>query len=122
MFLLFPDGRPPSPRWRWVLWAALAVGAAWIASAFTLTVGAITGHRLQVDPSGNLTVLGNGPRNAAWWNAITIVALLVLVVCWLASLASQALSYRRSSGERRQQLKWLLAGCAIGGAGLGIDP
>ena len=121
VFLLFPDGRPPSPRWRWVLWAALAVGAVWIASAFTLTVGAITGHHLQVDPGGNLVVLNNGARNATWWNAVTTVAALVLAICWLASLASQVLSYRRSSGERRQQLKWLLAGSAVGGAGLGIS-
>jgi hypothetical protein len=43
------------------------------------------------------------------------VGAVVLAVCWLASLAAQALSYRRSSGERRQQLKWLLTGSAIGG-------
>ena len=115
VFLLFPDGRPPSPRWRWVLWAYLAVGILWIASAFTLTVGAIIGHHLRVDPSGTLVVLGNTAHNAAWWNAVTSVGAVVLAVCWLASLAAQALSYRRSSGERRQQLKWLLTGSAIGG-------
>ena len=115
VFLLFPDGRPPSPRWRWVLWAYLAVGILWIASAFTLTVGAIIGHHLRVDPSGTLVVLGNTAHNAAWWNAVTSVGAVVLAVCWLASLAAQALSYRRSSGERRQQLKWLLTASAIGG-------
>jgi hypothetical protein len=36
----------------------------------------------------------------------------LLAACWLASLAAQALSYRRASGERRQQLKWLLGGSA----------
>ena len=121
VFLLFPDGQPPSPRWRWVLWAYLAVGLLWIASAFTLTVGAIIGHHLQVDPGGNLVVLDNTAHNAAWWNAVTLVAAAVLAVCWLASLAAQVLSYRRSSGERRQQLKWLLTGTAIGGACLAIS-
>ena len=121
VFLLFPDGQPPSPRWRWVLWACLAVGLLWIASAFTLTVGAIIGHHLQVDPGGNLVVLDNSAHNAAWWNAVTLVAAAVLAVCWLASLAAQVLSYRRSSGERRQQLKWLLTGTAIGGACLVIS-
>ena len=121
VFLLFPDGKPPSPRWRWVLWAYLAVGILWIASAFTLTVGAIIGHHLQVDPSGNLVALNNTAHNAAWWNAVTLVGAVVLAVCWLASLAAQALSYRRSSGERRQQLKWLLTGTAIGGACLAIS-
>jgi hypothetical protein len=116
VFLLFPDGQPPSPRWRWVLWAYLAVGILWIASAFTLTVGAIIGHHLQVDPSGNLVALDNTAHNAEWWNAVTLVAAVMLAVCWLASLAAQALSYRRSSGDRREQLKWLLAGSAIGGA------
>jgi hypothetical protein len=121
VFLLFPDGRPPSPRWRWVLWTSLAVGTLWIASAFTLTVGAIIGHHLRVDPSGNLLVLDNTAHNAAWWNAITAVATLVLAVCWLGSLGGQVLSYRRSSGERRQQLKWLMTGSAISGACLAIS-
>jgi hypothetical protein len=121
VFLLFPDGRPPSPRWRWVLWVTMAVGTVWIASTFALTVSAIIGHRLQVDPAGNLAVLDNGPRNAAWWNAVTLVASLVAAVSWLASLGSQVLSYRRSFGERRQQLKWLLAGSAISGVCIGIS-
>lgn len=121
VFLLFPDGRPPSPRWRWVLWAAMAVGTVWVASALALTVGAIIGHHLQVDPAGNLAVLDNGARNAAWWNAVTLVASLVAVACWLASLGSQVLSYRRSHGERRQQLKWLMSGSAIAGVCIGIS-
>ena len=37
----------------------------------------------------------------------------VIIICWLASLAGQAASWRRASGERRQQLKWLLGGSAI---------
>jgi hypothetical protein len=41
------------------------------------------------------------------------VFFLSLVACWLVALAGQVLSYRRSSGERRQQLKWLLAGSAV---------
>ena len=32
---------------------------------------------------------------------------------WLASLAGQAASYRRSASERRQQLKWLISGAAV---------
>jgi len=121
VFLLFPDGRPPSPRWRWVVWTFVAVGLVWIASAFALTVGAIIGHHLQVDSGGNLVVLDNNAGSAAWWNASTTVATLVLALSWLGSLAAQALSYRRSSGERRQQLKWLLAGSAITGACLAVS-
>jgi hypothetical protein len=121
IFLLFPDGHPPSPRWRPVLWAFIAVGLAWVVSAFDLTVSAIIAHHLQVDSGGNLVALDNNAGNAAWWNAITAVASLVLAVCWLGSLGAQALSYRRSSGERRQQLKWLLAGSAITGLCLGIS-
>jgi hypothetical protein len=42
----------------------------------------------------------------------------LLALCWLLSAASQVVSYRRSSGERRQQLKWLLAGATAAVAGL----
>jgi hypothetical protein len=121
VFLLFPDGRPPSPRWRWAVWTFVAVGVVWIISAFALTIGAIAGHHLQVDSGGNLVALDNNAGNAAWWNAITTVATLVLAVSWLGSLAAQVLSYRRSSGERRQQLKWVLAGSAVTGACLAVS-
>jgi len=118
--LLFPDGRPPSPRWRWMIWAYAAVAMLWIAGAVTLTVGAIAGHKTQVDSGGNLQLLGGTGGAAGWWNVVQEVFFPLLVVCWLASTASQAISYRRSSGERRQQLKWLMTGSAVVPAGIGI--
>jgi hypothetical protein len=118
--LLFPDGRPPSSRWRWAVWAYAAVAMLWIAGAITLTVGAIIDHKTQVDSGGNLLLLAGSDRSAAWWNMLQDAFFPLLVACWLASLAGQALSYRRSSGERRQQLKWLMAGSAVAGAGIGI--
>ena len=44
----------------------------------------------------------------------------LLAACWLASLAGQALSDRRSSGRRRQQLKWLPAGSTAALVGIGL--
>ena len=56
--------------------------------------------------------------SSAWWGVVEAVFLPLLVVCWTGSVTGQAASYRRSSGERRQQLKWLLAGSAIVGVGI----
>jgi hypothetical protein len=39
-------------------------------------------------------------------------------VFWVAFVARQFLSWRRASGERRQQLKWLMSGAAVSVAGL----
>jgi hypothetical protein len=44
---------------------------------------------------------------------IEFVFLPVLPICWLGSVLGQVASYRRSSGVRRLQLKWLLWGSAI---------
>jgi hypothetical protein len=118
--LLFPDGRPPSPRWRWVLWPYLALALLWTAGALAFTAAAILAHRTRVDAGGNLMVLAHPAGGAAWWGAAQNLFFLVLVVSWLASLAGQAMSYRRSSGERRQQLKWLLTGAASCLAGFGL--
>jgi N-terminal 7TM region of histidine kinase len=121
VFLLFPDGRPPSPRWRWVLWAYAGIGLVWITWTAVITVGAIIGHHPQVDPDGQLFLLsGNDPAAGAWNTAATAIFLLV-ALCLVASLAGQVASWRRSSGERRQQLKWLMTGLAAIVAGAGIS-
>jgi hypothetical protein len=116
--LLFPDGRLPSPRWRWVLWLYLAAAALWIGGTLVASAVAIAGHHIRVDPSGNLLVLSHPTGSAAWWGVIEAVFLPVLAFCWLGSVVGQVLSYRRSSGERRLQLKWLLSGSVIAGVGI----
>jgi hypothetical protein len=108
--LLFPDGTPASPLLRRVLWLYLAPALLWMVSAYVLTIGAITGHGIRVDAGGNLLALDNGPSSPGWWNVLQNVVFVALVLGWLLSLAGQLASYRRSSGERRQQLKWLLGG------------
>jgi hypothetical protein len=116
--LLFPNGALPSPRWRPVLWGYLAVAGLWMAGAEIVSAGAVAGHDVRVDPSGNLLVLGPTTGPYGWFGVVEDVFFPVLAACWLASVAAQAASYRRSSGERRQQLKWLLTGAVVGGIGL----
>ena len=112
LVLLFPDGRPPSPRWRWVLWLYLAAATLYLVGVLIASVGAIAGHDIRVDASGNLLVLSHPTGSSMWWGVVEGVFLPVVAVCWLGSVVAQVASYRRSSGIRRLQLKWLLAGSA----------
>jgi hypothetical protein len=116
--LIFPDGLLPSSRLRWLLWLYLAMGLVWMGSAYVITLDAIVRHDIRVDSGGNLLALDNGPASPGWWNVLQNVLLVALGLSLLLSLAGQVASYRRSSGERRQQLKWLLGGFAAGGAGV----
>jgi hypothetical protein len=109
--LLFPDGRLPSRRWRWVLWTYLGVAALWIGGTLVVSLGVLAGHDVRVDSAGNLLALSGGLTGPdAWWGAVQDVFFPLLTLCWLLSVASQVASYRRSSGDRRRQLKWLLTG------------
>ena len=118
--LLFPDGRPPSPRWRWALWFYLAVAALYIGGALIASVGAIAGHQIRVDASGTLLVLSHPAGSGAWWGVVEAVFFPVLALCWVGSVAAQALSYRHSSGVRRQQLRWLAGGSALAAAAIPV--
>jgi MFS family permease len=118
VFLLFPDGRPPSSRWRWLVWIYATAATVWIVGGFVLTVDAVTSHTVRVDSTGNLVILYESVGAPAWWSDVSAVFFPSVVACWLLSLGSQILSYRRSTGDRRQQLKWLMSGSAIAGVGI----
>ncbi len=72
--------------------------------------GALAAHPVRVDNNGGLAALD---YPAGWFNAVQGPLILVLLGLSLAFIARQALSWRRATGERRQQLKWLASGAAI---------
>jgi len=111
--LLFPDGRIPSGRWKPVPWAYLAIGAVWLTAAFAISLGAVLGHHVSIDASGGLTSLDDPAGSTAWFDVVQAVFFAAVAVCWLAWLVGKIVTYRRSAGERRLQLKWLISGAAV---------
>jgi len=113
VILLFPDGRLPSRRWRWLVWAA--PGAALLVIGFqdVQTIGAAARHQFRVTAGGTLPPQHWVP---SWVNAVVpLMVLVTLATVWLAAIGRQVASWRRSSGERRQQLKWLMGGAVVFG-------
>jgi hypothetical protein len=110
VILLFPDGRLPSPRWRWVLWPYTGLCCGLLALVTAEASSVILAGRILVDSNGQLTVFDHA---SGWLAEIQAPLLAVFVAFWLAFVARQALSWRRASGERRQQLKWLLSGAIV---------
>jgi hypothetical protein len=108
-FLVYPDGGALTSRWRWVIQAYAVLGGAWIAGVWALAVLAAARHDIQVDANGGLTT----GQNALWWSALSEVFFLGTGVAWLAWLGYQVVAWRRSAGEYRQQLKWLIGGAAV---------
>jgi hypothetical protein len=110
VILLFPDGRLPSLRWRWVLWSYVGLCCSLLALLTAEASSVILAGHIRVDSNGQLTFFDH---SSGWLPAVQATYLAVAVSFWLAFVACQALSWRRSSGERRQQLKWLLSGAAV---------
>jgi hypothetical protein len=105
--LLFPNGQPPTPRWRSVgvaaiVWASLFV----LIAALARQINAGTTPNMVFDnPIG---VLGKGTveRLVGVW----IVGLLALAVACAVALFVR---YRRANEIEREQIKWLLYACAL---------
>ena len=109
--LLFPDGRLTSRRWRWVLWPYLGLGALFAGGTLVITAHVIIEHRVRIDSSGGLTVIDK-VTTYPWFAIAQALFFIVLLASWLSWLSLQVVSLRRSTGERHEQLKWLLGGAA----------
>jgi hypothetical protein len=111
---LFPDGRLASPRWRWILWMYMILSAVVTADAFAPPIAAAADHDLHIDNSADVTdtshLRGWLVHTPVW---LTVALWLLMGGIWLSFVAHQFVCWRRSAGERRQQLKWLACGAAV---------
>jgi hypothetical protein len=110
--LLFPDGRLASRRWRRVLQVYVVAGALASAALFSPAVTAVARHDVRLDAFGDVVSSGKSHGGGLLTVAEVLGVLLILVI-WLSFVAHQVLSWRRATGERRQQLKWLASGAAV---------
>jgi hypothetical protein len=111
--LLFPDGRLPSRHWRWPWRIYLAVTAVSAGSGVAILVTAAARNQVRVGSSGDLAIIEHLTGAAATLNAIGNAYLIALAACLVAAAVQQAAGYRRASGVRRQQLKWVASGTAL---------
>ncbi|HEY6566170.1 MAG TPA: histidine kinase [Actinomycetota bacterium] len=117
LFLLYPNGHVPGPRWRWAV-RGLIGG----------TLLAFFGFLLRPGPLNNWVEQG-----ILWVNPLGIDALApvggVLIaigaIVALVSAVSTAIAviqrFRRSAGEQRQQMRWLALVGAIAGISFALN-
>ncbi len=108
VFMFFPDGRLPSPRWRWLPWTA----GTGIALTYLLTVLSepeTYGYGRPAIENPFATLLG------PWLDAGGLLVDIVDISLFAgifgaigASITALVVRYRRSRGIERQQLKWLV--------------
>jgi hypothetical protein len=104
--LLFPNGRLLSPRWRPVVWAALA-------ALVSLSVG----NAFAPGPFDDFPLVENpyGAGGAAGdlFSAMQGLGWLLVILSLIASATSLVLRFRRSRGVERLQLKWVAAASVV---------
>ncbi len=105
LFLLFPDGRLPSRRWRAVIWA-------WGAGAVLAVPGWVLNARL-----GDNFVGGVNPYARAGFPAGALFGVGAALVsgALIASVVALLVRLRRARGAERDQLKWVVLAAALVG-------
>jgi hypothetical protein len=118
--LLFPDGRRVTRRWTWVLGLYLALVVVATVGMAADEAGTIAGQHIQVNLNGGYTGPGSPTGVLGLLATVGGTVFVAVPVFWPVFVARQVLSWRRSAGDRRQQLKWLMAGAVIAVAGLAL--
>ena len=111
LFLLYPDGRLPSRRWRWAV-AALVGGAALAFLGFVFRPGPfnnwVTDGILYENP---LAISGY-----TWGGIVIAIGTIVALAGAISTPVAVVRRFRRSSGEERQQMRVLAFVAGIAGA------
>ena len=99
IFLLYPDGRPITPRWA-PLGALTVGGAAVLALGIALSPGPMNNFPGVPNP-----VSLGGP----WTGPVILIGAIAFASGSFLSALSLVVRWRRSQGDAREQLKWLAA-------------
>jgi two-component system, NarL family, sensor kinase len=105
LLLLFPTGRPPSPRWR------ALIGACGVVIALTTAWFAVVPYADLGEPV--LDPAAARPLTSAALADVLAPAGLLLIPCVAACAASVLVRLRGAGGDERQQLRWFGAGVAV---------
>ena len=112
VILLFPDGRLTARRWRWVLVAYALLGVVASVAIFSPAVTAVASHDVRLDAFGDV-INKRGSQSGGTPGALAVLDVAGIAVIWLSFIVHQVLSWRRATGEQRQQLKWLASAAAV---------
>jgi hypothetical protein len=104
VFLLFPNGRLPSPRWRLWAWAIIVIGALML-----ITVAFVPGTAAE----GVANPFGIGGWLGGVLDGVVDPGIGVLTLGIAVSGLSMLLRFRRARGVERQQLKWFAFAAAL---------
>ncbi len=104
VFLLFPTGRPPTPRWWWLVRAAVVLGV--LLGAAVLVAPSV----LFPDTDPPWAPGGVAGRLLADLVTVEVIAMLLLIPVAMASVAAR---FRRAGPVERQQLKWFVLAAAV---------
>ena len=107
VFLLFPDGRLPSRRWRPVAWLS-GLTIVLVSIQVGLTPGPLEGLGGVRNPWGVLAF--------SWMKIVPYMLIPLFLLCMVLSVFSLVLRFRRSMGEERQQIKWIAFAASLIGA------
>jgi signal transduction histidine kinase len=111
LFLLFPNGRPPSRRWR-IAEYALFGGLGVAVLGYVVTPGPLNNYVeagiVYVNPLG-IDALGGLA------GAISAIGGLVAILASLATIVAVRGRFKRSGGDERQQLRWLVSVATLAG-------
>jgi two-component system, NarL family, sensor kinase len=112
---LFPDGHPPSPRWRPLVWA----GAGCVA---LVTLPLLFCTSPDVAPQRNPLAASAPVQHVL--EGVIMGALLGALACGVVGFALLAVRMIRAQGQERRRIGWFFAGFAIVGTAraLPVDP
>ena len=107
--LLFPDGHPPSRRWR---------GVGWLGGLSICLICVLTSIVLWPERGPTLLQLGGYAGEVEEWRSAVLDWVLrlggpMLLLAGLGAVLSLFVRFRRARGDERQQIKWFASAAAL---------